>query len=73
MSAAPTTPQVAPEFEYRLEGRAISKFSPKENIASLVDYLRSEGWRGKLTIHLPGNKGISAIEFEEVRRMEREK
>lgn len=61
-----------PSFEYRLEGRAISKFSPKEDIAALTEFLRREGWRGKLTIDLPGNGGISAVQFEEIRRMERE-
>jgi hypothetical protein len=64
--------EYTPQFDYKLEAKAVSKFSPKEDISALVDYLRREGWRGKLTIHFPGNKGVSAVEFEEVRRMERE-
>lgn len=60
-----------PNFDYRLEGRAISKFSPKEDIAALIEFLRREGWRGRLTIDCPGNGGISSIQFEEVKRMER--
>lgn len=60
-----------PNFEYRLEGRAISKFSPKEDIATLIDFFRREGWRGKLTIDLPGNGGINGIQFEEVKKLER--
>lgn len=61
-----------PNFDFRLEGRAISKFSPKEDIATILDFLRRDGWRGKLTIDLPGNGGVSLIQFEEVRRMSRD-
>lgn len=61
-----------PNFDFRLEGRAISKFSPKEDIATILDFLRRDGWRGKLTIDLPGNGGVSLIQFEEVRRMNRD-
>lgn len=61
-----------PNFEHRLEARAISKFSPKEDISTLIEFFRREGWRGKLTIDFPGNSGISAVQFEEVRKMERE-
>jgi hypothetical protein len=58
-----------PMFDFRLEGRAISRFSPRENPATLLEWLRQEGWRGKLTIDLPGNGGISTIQFEEVRKL----
>ncbi len=58
-----------PTFDFRLEGRAISKFSPKEDIAALIEYLRIEGWRGRLSVDLPGNGGISTIQFEEIRKM----
>lgn len=61
-----------PNFEYRLEGRALSKFSPKEDIATLVEFFRREGWRGKLIVDLPGNGGVSSIQFEEIKKMERE-
>lgn len=61
-----------PVFDFRLEGRAISKFSPKEDISSLIEFLKREGWRGKLTVHLPGNNGVSSIEFEETRKMTRD-
>ena len=62
----------SPQFDYRLEGRAISKFSPKEDIATLIEFFRREGWRGRLIIDLPGNSGISSIQFEEIRKMDRE-
>lgn len=62
-----------PNFDYRLEGRAISKFSPKENIPTLVEFFLREGWRGKLIIDIPGNGGINGIQFEEVRKMTEEK
>ncbi len=58
-----------PTFDFRLEGREISKFSPKEDIATLIEYLRVEGWRGRLSVDLPGNGGISTIQFEAIRKM----
>lgn len=61
-----------PSFEYRLEGRAISKFSPKEDVATLVEFFRREGWRGRMIVDFPGNSGINSIQFEEIKKMERE-
>lgn len=61
-----------PKFDLKLEGKAISSFSPKEDIATIVEALREEKWRGRFTVELPGNGGISAIRFEEVRKMTQE-
>lgn len=61
-----------PKFDVRLEGRAISKFSPKEDIAAIIEGLRSEKWRGRLIVDMVGNGGINSILFEEVREMVRE-
>jgi hypothetical protein len=61
-----------PQFDLKLEGRAISTFNVKEDIATIVAGLREEKWRGRLTIELPGNGGISAVRFEEIRKMSRD-
>lgn len=62
----------APKFDYRLEGRAISRFQPKEDVSTLIEFFRREGWRGKMTVDFPGNGGISCIQFEEIKKMERD-
>lgn len=61
-----------PSFELRMEGRAISQFSPREDIAALVSFLKTDKWRGRLTLDFAGNGGITAVRFEEIRRMSRE-
>ena len=61
-----------PDFELKLSATATSSFSPKEDIASLVSFLKSDKWRGRLTLDFAGNGGVTAIRFEEIRRATRE-
>lgn len=58
-----------PQFDLKLEGRAISSFSPKEDLVTLDAYLRENKWRGKLEIHYSGSGGRTAVKFEEIRRL----
>jgi hypothetical protein len=58
-----------PMFDFRLEGRAISRFSPARTPPPSSNGFGKRGGAGKLTIDLPGNGGISTIQFEEVRKL----
>lgn len=60
---------MTPEFEIKLEARAVSKFSPKGDVKVLVDFLRAQKWKGRLSLDFPGNGGIQTVMFEETRKM----
>lgn len=65
-------PTKLPQFDVKLSATATSIFPPKEDIAIIVAALKEEKWRGRLTVELPGNGGVSAIRFEEIRKMTEE-
>jgi hypothetical protein len=48
--------------------RAVKEFSPKEDPAEVVAFVKSQRVAGELIVTLPGNGGVSAITFREKER-----
>jgi hypothetical protein len=48
--------------------RAVNEFSPQENPAEVVAYVKGQRVAGELVFSFPGNGGTSAITFREKER-----
>ena len=53
------------DFKKRGFIRAVNDFSPKADVADVLDFVRAQKVPGELRIVLPGNGGISSIVFLE--------
>lgn len=64
-----TTNGFDPQFTVKMEGRAISEFSTREDLTTLAGWLKHNKWRGELKLQFAGNGGITSVVFEEKKRM----
>ena len=62
-----------PKFITQMFTEFRNRFSPRDSIEEIVSYLRQQRVPGKIEIVLPGNGGITSIEFVERRKTIEEK
>ena len=53
------------DFIKRVTARARNMFPPKSNISEVVSFVKEQKIPGQIIINLPGNGGITSIEFAE--------
>ena len=62
----------SPEFNIKMEGHAFAHFQgprDSESIKHLLEFIKTEKWRGILRITFVGNGGVNDVIFEEVKRI----
>lgn len=53
------------DFKKKGFARAVNEFSPKSDVASVVEFVKEQRVPGELRIVLPGNGGVASIAFYE--------
>jgi hypothetical protein len=54
-----------PSFDKKVTLQVHNRFNPKADIAEVVTFVREQKVPGKVEIVLPGNGGITSVEFIE--------
>ena len=54
-----------PEFRKTAKIRATNQFSSKADVAEVLDFVKEQKVPGELVVSLPGNGGVTSIEFRE--------
>lgn len=64
-----------PQFDVKKTGQITATFkvsATEENVANLVKWIKSKGWRGSLILNFPGNGGVGQPTFAETPKALRE-